>query len=150
MGKLAGQNCRPMTVEQIHELADNLDCGLRCFIHRETRTLITIPDSAFELGNDSTEFWNESIKEVENNFDNYVVIEKMNSNESFRLMQNFTETIEDELFRDKLDNALSRPKPFKNFKLEIDNSEPYRQRWFDFKKRQTIKWIKEQLTVNDL
>jgi hypothetical protein len=70
-----------MTDEQINELADNLDCGQRCYVHRETKTIVTIPDSAFDLGNDSVEFWEDSIKEIENNFDSYVEIEKMDSNE---------------------------------------------------------------------
>jgi uncharacterized radical SAM superfamily Fe-S cluster-containing enzyme len=68
-----------MTDEQINELADNLDCGLRCYVHRETRAIVTIPDSAFEFGNDSVEFWEDSIKEIEENFDSHADIEKMDS-----------------------------------------------------------------------
>jgi hypothetical protein len=65
-------------------------------------------------------------------------------------MQNFIEIIKNERLCDKLDQALSRPKPIRNFKFEVDNSGPYRQKWFDFKKQQLIEWAKGQLTVKDL
>jgi hypothetical protein len=138
-----------MTDYQIAELADYLDCGLRCFVHMESNVFVTKPDSTNDPLSDS-ELWDDANEEIENNFDSYVEIEKMDSNESFRLMQNFIETIEDERLRDKLGLALSRPKPFRNFKFEVDNSGPYRQKWFDFKKQQLITWVKDQLTVNDL
>lgn len=117
-----------MTDDQITELADNLDSGLRCFVHRETKAIVTTPESANDPLSDS-ELWDDANEEIEKNFDSYVEIEKMDSKESFRLMQNFIETIE---------NELSRSKPFTNFKFEVDNSGPYRLKWFDFKKRQLI------------
>ena len=137
-----------MTDEQINELADNLDCGLKCFVHREKKTIVTTPDTN-DPESDS-ELSDNTNKEIENNFDSYVEIEKMDSNESFRLMQNFIGAVDNERLRDKLDQALNRPKPFRNFKFEVDNSGPYRQKWFDFKKQQLIEWVKGQLTVNDL
>jgi len=139
-----------MTDEQINELADNLDCGLRCFVHRETRTIVTIPGSGFEQGNDSVEFWEDSIKKIEENFDCYAEIEKMDSGESFRLMENFIGIVENEKLREKLYQALGRPKPFWNFKFEIDNSGRYRQMWFNFKKQKLIEWVKQQLTQSNI
>ena len=138
-----------MTDEQIIELADNLDCGLRCFVHRKKGTIVTTPDTTNEPESDS-EYWDNSIEEIEKNLDNYVEIEKMDSNESFRLMTNFIETVDDTGLRDKIEQSLSRPKPFRNFKFEIDNSGQYRQKWFDFKKRQMIERVKGQLITNKL
>jgi hypothetical protein len=51
---------------------------------------------------------------------------------------------------DRLEEALRRPKPFANFKFDIDNSGLYRQKWFDFKKLQMIEWVRGQVIVNDL
>src|SRR5690606_21705920 len=147
MGKLAGQICQLMTDEQINELADYLDCGLKCFVHRGNRTIVTTPDSDDP---ESDSKLSDDYKEIEKNFASYVEIEKMNSNESFRLMTNFIETVKDERLRDKLGLALNKPRPFRNFKFEVDNSGPYRQKWFDFKKQQLIEWVRGQLTVNDL
>ena len=138
-----------MTDEQINELADNLDCGLRCFVHKEKKTIVSIPDT-FNNPDSDSEWWDEANDEIENNFDSYVEIEKMDSHESFRLMENFTNTVDNLQLRDKLEEALRRPKPFANFKFDIDNSGPYRQKWFDFKKREIVKWVQGQLTINDL
>ena len=137
-----------MTDEQIIELADNLDCGLRCFIHRENGTIVTTPETT-NIESDS-ELWDNSIKEIEENLDDYVEIEKMDSNDSFRIMTDFLETVDNVRLRDKLEQVLNNPRPFRNFKIEIDNSGPYRQRWFDFKRGQIVEWVKGQLTTNNL
>lgn len=138
-----------MTDEQINELVGNLDCGLRCFVHKETKAIVAMPDTINEPDVD-LETWDDAIKEIENHFDSYIEIEKMNSNESFRLMQDFIETVENKRLWDKLHQALNRPKPFRNFKFEVDNSGPYRQKWFDFKRLCMMEWVKRQLTMNDL
>ena len=138
-----------MTDEQINELVDNLDCGLRCFVHKENKTIVTTPDTINNPGSDS-EWWDEANEEIENNFDSYMEIEKKDSHESFRLMEKFINTVDNLPLRDRLEEALRRPKPFANFKFHIDNSGPYRQRWFDFKKQQMIEWVRGQVIVNDL
>jgi hypothetical protein len=138
-----------MTDEQINELADNLVSGLRCFVHKEKKTIVTTPDTISNPDSDS-EWWDEANKEIENNFDSYIEIEKMDSHESFRLMESFINTVDNVPLRDRLEEVLRRPKPFANFKFDIDNSGPYRQKWFDFKKQQIIEWVQRQVIVNDL
>jgi hypothetical protein len=138
-----------MTDEQINELADNLDFGLRCFVHKDKKTIVTTPDTINNPDSDS-ESWDEANEEIENNFDSYVEIEKMDSHELFRLMEKFIDMVDNAPLRDKLEEALRRPKPFANFKFDIDNSGSYRQKWFDFKKQQMIEWVQEQVIVNDL
>ena len=148
-GQAGGQIREHMTDEQINELADNLDCGLRCFVHKEEKTIVTIPDTINNPDSD-TGLWDEVNDEIEKNFDSYVEIEKMDSHESFRLMENFIHTVDSLQLRDKLEEALRRPRPFANFKFDIDNSGPYRQKWFEFKNEQMIEWVKGQLTINEL
>ena len=138
-----------MTDEQINELADALDSGLRCFVHKGKKTIVATPDTINNPDCDS-EWWDEATEEIENNFDSYVEIEKMDSHESFRLMEKFIKTVDNGPLRDRLEEALSRPKPFANFKFDIDNSGLYRQKWFDFKKLQMIEWVRGQVIVNDL
>ncbi len=149
MGKLARQLRQIMSNEQINELADNLDSGLRCFVHKEKKTIVTTPDTLNNPDSDS-EWWDEANEEIENNFDSYVEIEKMESHESFRVMVDFINTVDNLVLRDKLEEALRRPKPFANFKFATDNSGLYRQKWFDFKKLQLIEWVKGQLIINEL
>jgi hypothetical protein len=149
VGKLAGLTRQLMTDEQINELADNLDSGLRCFVHKENKSIVTTPDTINNPDSDS-EWWDEANEEIENNFDSYVEIEKMDSHESFRLMEKFINTVDNLPLRDRLTEALRRPRPFANFKFDIDNSVPYRQKWFDFKKQEMIEWVRGQVIVNDL
>src|SRR6056297_1070258 len=88
------------------------------------------------------------IQEIDENWDDYFEFEGFESHESFKIMEDFAEIVEDTKLRNNLINALNRPKPFRNFKWQIDNSGDYRQQWFDFKKMQYIQWIKEQIDLN--
>ncbi len=59
-------------------------------------------------------------------------------------MTDFAERIDDSKLQDKLRSALNRPKPFKNFKWQIDNSGVFRQQWFDFKRKSILHYDKEK------
>ena len=93
------------------------------------------------------ELWEEDINEIEENFDKYVVFEKMDSGESYRVMSDFVDTIEDDELRKKLELGLTLRKPFRNFKDIIDNEVEYREKWFAFKNARYIEFVKEQLTI---
>ncbi|REG86327.1 uncharacterized protein UPF0158 [Algoriphagus antarcticus] len=69
----------------------------------------------------------------------------MDSGESFQLMEDFTNSLTDTHFKDKLLHQLSNRKPFQNFMHTVDESE-YRQDWFDLVNvltthDHTLKWI---------
>jgi hypothetical protein len=64
-----------MTDQQINELADNLDSGLSCFVHKDKKVIVTTPDTINNPDSDS-EWWDEANEEIENNFDSYVEIQK--------------------------------------------------------------------------
>jgi membrane-associated HD superfamily phosphohydrolase len=146
-GQAGGQIRQLMTDEQIIELADNLDSGLRCFVHRQEKKIVTMPD--IDEHEDSFKDWNKVFNEV-NDSEKYFEIKKMDTNESFRLMTNFIETVGDSRQKNRFEEALSKPRPFRNFKFEVDQSGPFRQQWFDFKRRQMIEWVKGQVIVNNL
>ena len=127
-----------LSENQIEEIADYLDCGLICLYNIETKEIITITE--FDDYPDSDEF----------NWDDIIEFEKMNSNDSFDLMIYFVEQLNDCLLKEKLINVLNRSKPFKNFKFQIDNSDEYRQKWFDFKNKSYVEYVKLQLeTINE-
>lgn len=136
-----------LTEKQIEEIADNLDSGMRCFYNLKTGEIKTILnfDSWIEA---DEEPWEEESKEIDENLGDYFEFEGFESRDSFRIMADFAESIEDSRLQNKLINALNRPKPFQNFKWQIDNSGAYRQQWFDFKKMRYFEWIKEQIDLN--
>jgi len=136
--------------DQIKEIAEQLDCGMRCYINKETCEIKTVLN--FESWQtDDREPWKDILDELDENWDKYFEIERMESHESFKIMADFTETVDSKELRDKLINALNRKHPFQNFKWVVDNSGPYRQKWFDFKNQRLIEWVEKKLDeINSL
>ncbi len=128
----------------IKEIAELIDCGHLCFLEKANGKIEYYPKE-IDLFLDEENPWQDVIDKIENNQSEYVRIEKMNSKQSFLVMENFTEKLESESLRKKLLNALNRSKAFRNFKYLIEISD-YRQNWFDFKLEQNIRWIKEQIS----
>jgi hypothetical protein len=96
------------------------------------------------------DIWVTNSEEIDKNFADYIEIMGMESRESFRVMVNFVAAVDDEKIKDKLIEALDRPKPFRNFKFAIDNSGEYRDKWFRFKDEKLMDWVHEQLQENRL
>ncbi len=136
-----------LTEKQIEEIADSLDCGMRCFYNIKTGEIKTVLNFDSWMGADE-EPWEEESKEIDDNQADYFEFVGFESHESFRIMADFVENIDDLRLQDKLINALNRSKPFRNFKWQIDNSGEYRQLWFDFKKMRYIQWVNEQIDLN--
>lgn len=131
-----------ITEESIKEIAELLDCGELCFLHKPTGTLEHYPDPDniyFE-----PEPWQETMDKIQSDQGNYIRFNQMDSWQSFQVMEDFASSIADDNFRTQLINLLSQRKPFSKFKYTIDNSS-YRQNWFDFKEGAYIKWVHEQL-----
>lgn len=133
-----------LTKQQIKEIAEELDCGMKCYYNKKTKEIKLLPDFDSYYGADE-EPWAEELKKLEENWTDYIEIECMNSQESFLVMENFANFIENSTLREKLINSLNRSKPFRNFKWIIDNSGDYRQQWFEFKNQKYIEFVKDQL-----
>jgi len=133
-----------LTKEQIREIYQELDCGFLCFFSPATGEIKSIPD--FDSNPYAEEeMWEEEIEEVEVNPDKYIEFEKMSSKQSFRVMEDFVDDVEDKTIRNLLIDGLGRPKPFHNFKFVIDNSVDYREKWFAYKEKRGCEWIEEQI-----
>jgi hypothetical protein len=133
-----------LTKDEIKEIAEYLDCGMICYYHKKTNEITTILDFDSHLGADE-EPWEELINEVDEHRDDYVEFERMDTRESFLVMSDFTEVVDDSALREKLTDALNRPKPFGNFKWIIDNSGDYREKWFEFKNQKYIEWVEDKI-----
>jgi len=133
-----------LSEEQIREIAGSLECGLVCYIHKETKKVTSIMDTSdFYLDDEDLE--DEEMEEINNNLDNYVVIEKMSSHEGFQIMADFVDHVSNESIKKRLIYALNNRKPFSNFKYEVDYDEDVRQSWFKFKSSQYQEWVKLHL-----
>lgn len=129
---------------QIIEVADNLDCGMRCFCNLKSGEIKTVMNFDSWIGADE-EPWEEEIRAIEENWTDFYEFEGMSSHDSFSIMADFTDTVDNRELQNKLINALNRSKPFRNFKCQIDNSGPYRQKWFDYKKMRFMELVKDQI-----
>src|SRR4030043_2042914 len=105
--------------EIIEEIAEQLDTGFNCYVHRGTFNIITVPnlDNYPDI---QIEAWSKEKKEVTKNIGNYLLIESPNSFESFKIMQDFIESIDNIDLKNKLSGAIRKHKPFSNFKIIID------------------------------
>jgi hypothetical protein len=135
-----------ITEEKIREIAENLDVGFRTFYHLKTGEIETMPDfNQPEWFGQDVEQWQDTLDKLDENWGDYFEFEKMTSHESFEVMVDFAETVDNKKLQDRLYRALNRSKPFRNFKWEMDNSGEYRQKWFDFKNQRLIEFVKDQV-----
>ena len=119
---------------------------MRVYINNETLEIKPILD--WEDSYSDTDIWDEDLKYIEENWSSYRVIEKMESWEAFRIMEEFAEAVGDEKLSNELLKILGRKSPFANFKAEVESS-PYRQNWFDFRLKRYEDYVREQLEVED-
>jgi hypothetical protein len=76
--------------------------------------------------------WKEEIAKVKKNRKKFIEIESMSSPESFKVMEEFVHSLENNPTKIRLLTALEGHKPFANFKHQIENSDHERQLWFVF------------------
>lgn len=133
-----------LTDEQIKEIAEWLDVGMKCYYNKQTGEIKNILNFDNWMGADE-ELWEEDINEIEENWENYIEFDAMTSDYSFRVMADFIDTVDNSKLQQRLVDALNRRKPFQNFKWISDNSGKYRQQWFDYKNIRYIEWVADQL-----
>lgn len=130
----------------IQEMADSLLCGMICFYHKATNSFIEYPKDAEDFYmNEEENPWQDIMEKVEENEDDYILIDPMPSFEGFRVMEQFARQVDSIGFSSKLLDALDKRKPFQNFNHLIENDFEYRQQWFDFRLQENMKWVKRQI-----
>jgi hypothetical protein len=79
----------------------------------------------------------------------YIALPIVDSNEGYRDMEAFIETVKDSSLRDRLENALSQKRPFRRFKdVLIGLAEG--ERWYEFQAVRNRRWALEWLEENNL
>jgi len=136
------------TEKQYEEIAECMETGLTCFFNMKTGEIKTVFAPEYWDMDDDGQMERDA-EEVVDNREDYFEFEKFESFESFRIMEAFAASVQNSKLQGELFDALSRPKPFRNFKWCIDNSGVYRQQWFDFKKRKSIEHVKIQFAIKD-
>lgn len=132
------------TTKNIKEIAEQLDCGFRAYIHKKTRQLLFVPNEN-SLPDIELDSWNEELEQLENNHTDYYEIEKWTTSDAFEIMKEFAEQLTEKNLQSRLFIALKKNKPFRKFKFVINNSGDFRQQWFDFKNKWQQDFVARQL-----
>ena len=128
----------------LNKIADSLEAGEKCFIHKQTFEMITYPEDCILELDPGNNAWREEMEKVKNNA-NFIQVEKMNSRESFIVMEDFAESIQDQKIKTSLLTALRSKKPFSRFKRIVESLSEFRELWFAFRREKNITLVKEQL-----
>jgi len=133
--------------ETIKEIAEQLDMGMKCYYHIQTGELEYYPDELKGHAGFDEELWEESINKVEENYQEYIRFEGMESHESFGIMEDFISMISEEKILRRFEDAIGYRKPFQNFKQLLLSYPDLREQWFAYKDRRFIEFVKEQVEV---
>ena len=138
---------RNLSEAELKEISENGLMGMLSFVHKITLEIEAYPDSNHILDfDDSDEIWQELKEKLDQNIEDYIRVCPMMSYESFKIMEDFVEIVDDKTLHIKLRQALERRKPFHNFKLLIDNFR-YRDDWFKFEMEEAKKYVRKQLLL---
>ncbi len=138
------RNSMKPTEKQIRDIAEYLEGGMRVFFNEKDGTVTYYTDEERWDGFEE-ELWEEAVEEVEANSDDLIEFLGFDSRESFTLMADFAESVDDEKLKQELFDALNRSRPFRNFKNLIDRSGPYREQWFAFRQKRYEASVVQQL-----
>ncbi len=140
--------------ELVHTVAENIDCGLVCYINPETLEVEEIPKGMLdgfsdfsnhrEFGDEDEDEDEDEQKFLHENWETYITVEPRESSESFKIMEKFVDVVNDKNLKNKLINALNNRKPFANFKNIVESSN-YRKEWFAYKQKQLEMKVWEEL-----
>ncbi len=140
--RLAGRKgTRYFSVMDVDEMSGAISMGMKIYVNPKKKKYIIAPGEDMY----GMEGFEEEEEELEKNWIDYKEVERMSSTESYRVMEDFTETVADRKIRKRLQEALNRPKPFRNFRYEVDNSGRYRELWFAFKDQAEYDWVQQQV-----
>jgi CYTH domain-containing protein len=131
----------------LNNIADSMEAGLKCFINKTTFEVVSVPDDDRfpEMDwEDEVGPWKEDIDKVFENPD-YIEIEKLDSSDSFKIMEYFALSLPESTTKTRLVTALEGHKPFSNFNHQIHNAGKEKEQWFQFRREREIVWVNDQL-----
>lgn len=118
---------------------------MKVFYNTETKELYSVPNFDDFGMDDEEDIWKEDIDKIESDPENTIELEKMSTHQSFKIMEDFAETVDDNDLQKRLFRCLERKKPFANFESEVADSGDYRLKWFKFRDDMQIKFLRRQI-----
>lgn len=135
----------PKNFETCKEIAENLSIGYMAFYHVPTGKFVFVPNIDMIKSTGCDVFYEEELKDLEDNFQDYIEIPKWSSREAFKAMQEFAEQVTDSKLQNRLFNALSKRKPFAGFRSVLDNNGEHLDFWYEFKAKWETNYVTQQI-----
>lgn len=134
---------KKFTKEKIDQIAESMSMGVNCFYKIDTEELINQfeykPDSEDEYGPSSDDPY------FDIDDDNYIKLHPMPSHESYKIMENFARSLDDEPFKNELFDALEKRKPFRHFKWLVEGSDKHQAGWNKFQDAANLAYVKSEI-----
>ncbi len=133
--------------ELVRRIAENIDCGLVCFVNPDTFEMEDVPKMMAEDPHEYrllTGVGGKDLNLHHKKWKRCITVEPPESSESFGIMERFIDEVDDKTLVKRLINALSNRRPFANFKGLVESSK-YREQWFAFKQRKLEEYVWENL-----
>lgn len=128
----------------LKQIVDELLCGSKVYVHKETGEIIAIPEAAEDHYFGEENPWKEDQKKVDTEQGKYMQFRQMESWESYKIMERFIGQLDNARLADSLSIAIQKKRPFAHFNAEISDAGPYREQWFIFREQRYMEWIREQ------
>lgn len=137
-----------LSKEKIKEIAQELDLGMNCFINIDTGEYEILINKSLNPYWDDDESIFKEIEERIESWENLINIEPPCTELSFQYIEQFIDDIipTGSSLQDELYEAISKRKPFRNFRNIIDCSD-YRETWFVFKEERLIEYINREISL---
>jgi len=125
------------------EIAEQLECGMVCFYCVKNGELEYYPEEA-EENDDDENAWQDVIDKIEEApYGEYLKFPKMDSDTGYRVMEDFVSGIEDEGTRRVFKDALSKRKPFQQFRHLIQDYPQLLDDWHDYKSQSYLDHVQQ-------
>jgi Uncharacterised protein family (UPF0158) len=137
-----------LTSAQITDIANKLNDGCDCFIHRKTLALIAIP--YFEdIPEDKVEGFEATIEKIENNPTHYLAITQPEDRDLFYMIESFIDTLASmDDVKPKLQLTLKNRKPIEAFLKAITKEKKHDQLWNSHVQNGMVDYVKECIEHN--
>ena len=113
------------------------------YLDMETGQIVVVSDLLDDEGQQSQD-------EIEENSERYRYIEPIDSNESFRIMARFVDSLPEGEAQRLLAKSLQRRSPFRNFKDDLYEFPDVQKQWYKFHNEQLVQMAREWLEAEEI
>lgn len=121
----------------VTEIAQSVDSGYMCFVNLKNQEIIKISGQILENPDEIEETFNMSYGEFSEKYlfnQDVLTVKPLESHDTFDIMINFVDQLQDQRLKSKLDEILGKRHPFAHFRDAVDHSE-FKDNWLNFKQQ---------------